>query len=164
LRASQALVASTDGDRHSRPTDAADQQHHAPMAAMRLALLQLVETRPEHAGDQLELGVEPTVLARPAVGGDRLAELGRQLAVGTELVDQRARKTLPVRGLGLRRGAGLAADDQAENAMLATEALVRQHFLVDPARLRGRWRADDDLESGLLERLRAACRRGWSRP
>ena len=54
--------------------------------------------------------------------------------------------------VGICRRARLARDDQAEDAVRAPEALEGEDLLVDPARLRGLRRADDDLAGRLLER------------
>jgi hypothetical protein len=51
---------------------------------MRLALSQLVETDPEHAGDQLELDVEPAVLVRTPVGRYRFAPFVGELPIGAQ--------------------------------------------------------------------------------
>ncbi len=124
------------------------------MPSLGLALLQLVETDAEHAGDQLQPDVLLAVLLRPGVGGDRLAASLRELPVGSHLVDQRVREALLV-GSGRRCGrARLAGHDQAEDPVLAAEALEREDLLVHPARLRGGRRTDDDLKRGLLQRSR----------
>jgi hypothetical protein len=42
---------------------------------------------PQHAGQQLELGGLPRVLARTRIGGDRLAANVGEFVIFTELVD-----------------------------------------------------------------------------
>jgi hypothetical protein len=44
----------------------------------------------------------------------------------------------------------LAVDDEAEDPVLAAEALEREDLLVYPARARSARRADDDLADGLV--------------
>jgi hypothetical protein len=45
----------------------------------------------------------------------------------------------------------LAVDDDAEDPVLAAEALEREDLLVYPVRARGARRADDDLADGLVQ-------------
>ena len=106
-----------------------DEQHHLPLSSVSLALFQFVEPDAEQAGDQLQLRVELAVLAGPGVRGDRLAANFCELAIRTHLEHERVRETLP---LGVAR---LAVHDQAEDPVLAAQALEGQDFLVHPARL-----------------------------
>src|SRR5215469_204450 len=50
---------------------------------------------------------------------------------------------------GIIRSVGLAIDDQAEDAIFATEPLEGEDLLVDPLRPGRARRADDDLAGGL---------------
>jgi hypothetical protein len=113
------------------------------IAPLQLAPAQLVVFQVEQAGNELEFGVAPAVLARARVGGDRLAALGR--------IAQRRGKAF----LRRRARVGFAADDQAEDALAASQPTERTHFLADPARLRRGGRADHDqvrrLAQGLLD-------------
>src|SRR5690606_31040450 len=85
------------------------------------------------------------VLARPGVGGDRLAPMLGQLPVVTQSVHERRREAL------LGRVARLPAHDEAEHPMLAAKPLEGQDLFVDPARLRRRRGADHNLGSRLLQ-------------
>ena len=123
------------------------------VAPLLLALLQRVEADVEHAGDQLEPRVRLAIAIRTRVGRDRLGAFVRQ---ATGIVDREAQRRAEAffgRAIRQVRRVRLAADDQAEDALGATEPLVREHFLVDPARLRGGRRADHDQVGRLRQRF-----------
>lgn len=81
------------GDGHSGDGRRRDNRH-AHLAPVRLALLQIVEPHTEDTGDELELDVDPAVLARAGVGSDRLTALLRQLPIGAQPVHERRRKAV----------------------------------------------------------------------
>ena len=140
------------------------EQHGAAVPALRLALLEFVERDADQARDQLQLGVVTTVFARTDVRRDRFRALAGEYAVRAHLVDKCVWEALLLRHIGLRRAAWLAGDDQTDDAVRAAKALERQYLLVDPARARGRRRADDDQRRRLRERagerLAEVSRRG----
>ena len=113
---------------------------------------QRIEADPEKSGNQLELGAAFSVLARARVRCNRFSARSTELAIRPKTKTQRGRKAffvLSPRHVGCIR---FAADDQAENAVLASQTLECQNFLVDPLRLRGLRRADHDLACGICER------------
>lgn len=139
------------GDARGRHLDA------APGAAALIALLEFVEVDAEQAGEQLEAGVGLGVLARAGVGGDRFGAL---VGVGAVFVDLEAqRRAEALLGLApiLVRGVRLAADDQAQDAVLASQPLELEDLLVDPDRFGRRWRADDDQIARLFQGIADRC-------
>ena len=154
LRASQAAAARPDVIAMPA-TDAVTSAISRRCRRCSLALLEVVEADPEHAGDQLEQRILLAVLVRSRVGGDRL---GRRSSVSSPSGPMRKissvgkHSCVGVRGI-LRR-VRFAADDQAEDPVLAPETLEREDFFVDPARVRGLRRADHDLARRLFERPR----------
>ena len=117
----------------------------AAIAALLLAPPERIEADPEQSGDELEAGVILTVLAGTRVRCNRFSARRTELAVRPEAKAQRRRKALLFFAPGQVGRIRLAADDQAENAVLAAQALERQNFLVDPLRLCSLRRADHDL-------------------
>jgi hypothetical protein len=114
------------------------------VTALLLAPLQRVEAQSEHAGNQLQLGVVPAVLARAGIRRDRFRPCVAEVALRTEPVAQRRRKALV---LGLRRiigGVGLAADDETKDPVFPAQALERENF-CSPSGTAPLWRADHDL-------------------
>ncbi|HEX7368831.1 MAG TPA: hypothetical protein VF284_00935 [Rhodanobacteraceae bacterium] len=99
-----------------------------------LALFQCVEADVQHPGDQFQPGIRFAVLARTRISGDGFGGFAGRLAVRVELETQRRAETFFRFAAGQAGGIRFAADDQAEDALAATHAFVRQHFLVDPAR------------------------------
>ncbi len=120
---------------------------------MSFPLREVVKAHTEHAGKKLELGGLLRVLARARIGGDGLAAHVGELVVFTELVDQRGRETLQVRGLRVLRRAGFAVDDQREDAVCLAEPLEREDLFVGPPRLRSARGADHDLAGGCPQGL-----------
>ena len=92
------------------------------------------------------------VLARARVGGDRLGTGIAQQPVGADPKAPcrwEAFLLAPTRQVG---GVGFAADNQAEDPVLAAEALEGNDFLVNPTGFGCLRRADHDLAGRLLQR------------
>jgi len=92
------------------------------------------------------------ILAGARIRCDRFAPRIAQRAVDAQDKAQRLGEALFVFPPRNVRGVRLAIDNEAEDPVLATEALERQDLLVHPFRLRGRRRAQHDLAGGALER------------
>jgi hypothetical protein len=115
----------------------------------------LVAREPAHhqqAGDQFQLGIVLAILAGARIRCDRFAPRIAQRTVDAQDKAQRRGEALFVFPPRNVRGVRLTIDNEAEDPVLATEALERQDLLVYPFRLRGRRRAQHDLAGGALER------------
>ena len=89
------------GDRHAR-NRRGRQDHGLAMTPVCFALLEFVESDPDHASHQLQPDVELAVLARAQVCRDRLRRFVGEAAVRAHPEDQCRRKTLLVGGGGVR--------------------------------------------------------------
>ena len=124
-----------------------------PLASLLLALAQRVETEAEHTRQELDLRVGLAILSRARVRRNRLRGRVAEIALLVELEAQRRREALLPLTPRHARGIGLAADDQREDTVRATEPLEGEDFLVDPVRSRRSWRADHQQAGRALERL-----------
>ena len=136
-----------------------ERDHRAPAPSTALAVAQVVEIDADQSRDELRARIRLAVLARPRIGRDRLETLAGFAAIGVEAFRQRRGQAFVVLASGPCARAGLAVDDQAEDAIAPTEALERRHLLVDPARLRRVRRADHDQIRRLHERVADFCRK-----
>jgi hypothetical protein len=123
----------------------------APVTALLFAAAQGVIAEAEEPRDQLQFGAVRPVLARTHIRGHRFGAYAAQAAVGCQAETQRRREAFLLLAAGKIRGVGLPVDDQAQDAVLAPEALEGEDLLVDPARARRVRGTDDDLAGGLIQ-------------
>ena len=134
----------------------------APLPAVRLALLELVETDAEHAGDELQ-----RASGLPSLPGRTSAAIGSAGSVGRAAPSGRAEDSA-----GGKHSSSAVAGSPTRRARrrrsgrkcgARAEALERQDLLVDPARARRGRGADRRSGTPIAQRARQRCRRGSSR-
>src|SRR5437868_4756875 len=111
-----------------------------------LALNEVVESDAQHSGNELQEGKSLTLSTVAEVGCQRLSSAAGRMSAPIEFEAQRRRKAFFVFAARQIGREGLSRDDRRKHASLRPCSLERFDFGIGPARLSGRWRAENEQE------------------